>query len=109
MAFLEIAALAKALDGQDVLHGLDLSIGAGAFWALVGPSGCGKSVLLRIIAGPSGGDLTGWVEHIETLGSETIVHVPTDHLGIVTMRLFGYRDVAPGEALSLRFDRPAWS
>jgi multiple sugar transport system ATP-binding protein len=318
MAFLEIAALTKAFDGQEVLRGLDLSIGAGEFWALVGPSGCGKSVLLRIIAGllspdsgtirlggrditrlppaerdiamvfqsyalyphlsvagnlgiglrhagmsrddtrrevaraaetlgltplldrlpqelsggerqrvaigraisrkpklflfdeplsnldaalrvhmriemadlhrrlgtttiyvthdqieamtladhvvvmnagrieqtgrpmdlyhdpdsmfvagfigsprmnflgaailgrrgsfvgirpehialdPSGGDLTGWVEHVETLGSETNVFLRTDQLGIVTVRLFGHRDLAPGEALALRFDR----
>ena len=54
---------------------------------------------------PSDGDVTGWVEHVETLGSETNVFVRTDHLGIVTVRLFGHRDLAPGDALSLRFDR----
>jgi multiple sugar transport system ATP-binding protein len=51
MASLEISGLGKSFDGQTVLHGLDLSVGSGAFWALVGPSGCGKSVLLRTIAG----------------------------------------------------------
>ncbi|MBA3910579.1 MAG: sugar ABC transporter ATP-binding protein [Rhodobacter sp.] len=51
MASLEISALRKSFDGLEVLHGLDLTIGSGEFWALVGPSGCGKSVLLRIIAG----------------------------------------------------------
>lgn len=51
MASLEISTLRKSFGGQTVLHGFDLTVGSGEFWALVGPSGCGKSVMLRIIAG----------------------------------------------------------
>ena len=39
------------VDGRDVLHGVDLSVGVGERIAMVGPSGAGKSTLGRLLAG----------------------------------------------------------
>lgn len=47
---LELRGLVKHFD-RPAVDGLDLSVGAGQFYALLGPNGAGKTTTLRIVAG----------------------------------------------------------
>ena len=51
MAAIELMDVRKSFQTLEVIHGIDLKVGEGAFTVFVGPSGCGKSTLLRMIAG----------------------------------------------------------
>ncbi len=62
-------------DGQEILHGVSLSIPQGGMTALVGPSGSGKSTLAKLIAGfwdvPSG---------TITMGGHSLKDIPLTQL-----------------------------
>ena len=55
---LEIRGLRAAVDGKDILTGLDLRVAPGEIHAIMGPNGSGKSTLAHVLAGRDGYEVT---------------------------------------------------
>ena len=51
---LQIKNLRVAIDGREILKGINLSVGKGEIHAIMGPNGSGKSTLASILAGRDG-------------------------------------------------------
>jgi branched-chain amino acid transport system ATP-binding protein len=59
-ALLQVDGLACSYGGIDVLHGVDMKVGAGEAVCLVGPNGAGKTTLAKAVTGlvrPTAGDV----------------------------------------------------
>ncbi len=62
--------LRVALGGQEVLHGVNLTLPAGRWTSIVGPNGAGKSTLLKALSGllPAKGQVHWFETSLENIG-----------------------------------------
>jgi len=58
-AIITIKNLSAAVEGRQILKGINLTIYPGEMHAIMGPNGSGKSTLAAILAGREGYDITG--------------------------------------------------
>ena len=69
-----------------VLHGIDLTVKAGEFIALMGPSGSGKSTLMNIIGcldTPSAGEYTLQNQKVSSLKDDELAKVRNESIGFI--------------------------
>jgi Fe-S cluster assembly ATP-binding protein len=59
MSMLEIRNLCVSVNGNEILKGLDLTVGPGEIHAIMGPNGSGKSTLAQVLAGRDDYSITG--------------------------------------------------
>jgi putative ABC transport system ATP-binding protein len=90
---LETTALRKTFGATDdeqvpvrALRGVDLSVAAGEFIAVMGPSGCGKSTMLNLVAGldtPTDGEIRIDGDPITGMDEDGLAVMRRRHIGIV--------------------------
>lgn len=95
---IEIVNLHASVDGQPILKGINLRIGAGEVHAIMGPNGSGKSTLSNVIAGREDYEIT---EGDILFQGESILELAPEeraHLGLFLS--FQYPVEIPGVTVS---------
>ena len=91
---LEIKNLCVAVDGKEILKGINLMINAGETHAVMGPNGSGKSTLSYTLAGREGYEITKG--EVLYKGQDLSEMTPEDRAGVGVFLAFQYPVEIPG-------------
>ena len=98
MAELQISGLTVEVEGQEILHGLDLTLAMGETHALMGPNGSGKSTLAYAIAGHPAYTITGGQVLID--GTDILELIPDERAQLGLFLAMQYPTEIPGVSLT---------
>jgi Fe-S cluster assembly ATP-binding protein len=82
----------------DILHGLNLDLGAGEIHAIMGPNGSGKSTLAKVLAGHPGYEVTGGT--VTFRGSDILELAPDERARAGIFLAFQYPVEIPGVSIA---------
>ena len=98
MAELTITDLTVEVEGQEILHGLDLVLAKGETHALMGPNGSGKSTLAYAVAGHPAYQITRGDVRID--GTDLLELTPDERAQLGLFLAMQYPTEIPGVSLS---------
>ncbi|HKC34026.1 MAG TPA: Fe-S cluster assembly ATPase SufC [Xanthobacteraceae bacterium] len=93
---LEIKNLQVAVDGREILKGLDLTVHKGEVHAIMGPNGSGKSTLAHVLAGKADYEVTGGSVKFD--GVDLLALTPDERAAAGVFLAFQYPLEIPGVA-----------
>jgi Fe-S cluster assembly ATP-binding protein len=93
-ALLEIENLHVAVDGREILKGIDIAVAAGEVHAIMGPNGSGKSTLAYVLAGRDGYEVTAG--SIRFQGQDLLAMAPDERAAAGVFLAFQYPIEIPG-------------
>ena len=91
---LEIEGLRAAVDGTEILRGIDLTVRRGEVHAIMGPNGSGKSTLCNVLAGRAGYTVTGG--RVRYDGKDLLAMAPEERAREGVFLAFQYPVEIPG-------------
>ena len=91
---IEIKNLSAAVNGKQILKGINLTVSPGEVHAIMGPNGSGKSTLGYVLAGRKGYDVTGGTVSYE--GKDLLELPPEDRAREGVFLAFQYPVEIPG-------------
>ncbi|HEX4553451.1 MAG TPA: Fe-S cluster assembly ATPase SufC, partial [Xanthobacteraceae bacterium] len=93
---LEIKNLQVAVDGREILKGLDLTVRKGEVHAIMGPNGSGKSTLAHVLAGKADYEVMGGTVTFD--GVDLLALTPDERAAAGIFLAFQYPLEIPGVA-----------